>query len=175
MTARAWSLRLLELLWELGNYPAMHLFTAHLLCLTTVALSRYLAHDLNFGVRTRRGTAMAVESASVVMVRDEIGMIPNLISLSQRCKQRIRENIFLAVAIKIVFVGLALSSVLTELWVAVLVDGISVLLVLANSGRGLRSFKQSTNDAPIDDPIDDSVIITPRDVIASPTFKMSEV
>eukprot|EP00038_Savillea_parva_P004088 m.133965 g.133965 ORF g.133965 m.133965 type:complete len:172 (-) comp11371_c0_seq2:78-593(-) len=93
-----------------------------------------------------RGTAMAVESASVVMVRDEIGTIPDLISLSQRCKARIRENIVLAVSIKIVFVGLALSDTLASLWIAVVVDAVSVLLVLANSGRGLRSFNSKSVD-----------------------------
>eukprot|EP00038_Savillea_parva_P004089 m.133971 g.133971 ORF g.133971 m.133971 type:complete len:1017 (-) comp11371_c0_seq3:78-3128(-) len=92
------------------------------------------------------GTAMAVESASVVMVRDEIGTIPDLISLSQRCKARIRENIVLAVSIKIVFVGLALSDTLASLWIAVVVDAVSVLLVLANSGRGLRSFNSKSVD-----------------------------
>ena len=80
---------------------------------------------------------MAVESADVVILRDDIGAIPGLIELSKRCRLRIRQNITLAVSIKIIFVGLALSEVLAKLWVAVLVDAISVLLVLANSRRGM--------------------------------------
>jgi hypothetical protein len=77
---------------------------------------------------------MAVESADVVILRDDIGAIPGLVALSKRCRLRIRQNIALAVSIKILFVVLALTSVLAKLWVAVLVDAISVLLV-SRSGR----------------------------------------
>lgn len=91
---------------------------------------------------------MAVESADVVMINDDIGVLSDLLSLSQRCRRRIQENIVLAVAIKIVFVGLALSSVLAKLWVAVLVDGVSVFLVLANSRRGLVNLKPPNDASP---------------------------
>lgn len=92
------------------------------------------------------GTAMAVESASVVMLRDELLAIPYLVELSVLCKLRIRQNIGAAVLIKLIFVVLALTDTLTKLWVAVLVDAVSILLVMANSRRGIVDMKETETE-----------------------------
>jgi Cd2+/Zn2+-exporting ATPase len=80
------------------------------------------------------GTDAALETADVVLVTDDIGKVPALIGLSRKAMAIVRQNIFLALIVKGLFLILSLSGVAT-LWMAVLADDGAALLVILN---GLR-------------------------------------
>lgn len=82
---------------------------------------------------------MAIESGDVVMLTDNLAKLPHLIKLSRNCKRRVIENIAMTITIKLVFVILALTDTVRTLWIAILVDAVSILLVMANSARGSRA------------------------------------
>jgi Cd2+/Zn2+-exporting ATPase len=77
---------------------------------------------------------MAMETADVVLMHDDLRRIPDTIALSQRAHRVLWQNIALALGIKAAFFALALMGH-ASMWLAVLADmGVS-LLVVAN---GLR-------------------------------------
>ncbi|MBS0293522.1 MAG: cadmium-translocating P-type ATPase [Proteobacteria bacterium] len=98
-----------------------------------------LAHaDVGFAMGGARGTAMATETADVVLMHDDLRRIPDTIRLSQRTHHVLWQNITLALCVKAVFSMLALLGMAT-MWMAVLADmGVS-LLVVANGLRLRRA------------------------------------
>lgn len=92
------------------------------------------------------GSALAVTSADVVLLRDDLRLLPRLLLLS-RCTQRIiRQNVCLAILPKAIVVVLALSGVVAQaLWLAVVADVGSLLLVLLN---GMRPFAFNFDSSP---------------------------
>jgi len=80
------------------------------------------------------GTDMAMESADVVLMGGGIEKIPPLLKLSRRALGVIRQNIALALGLKLLFLGLTLAGEAT-LWMAVLADDGAALIVILN---GLR-------------------------------------
>jgi len=88
------------------------------------------------------GTALAVTAADVVILNDSLGHVTGAIRLSKACRSIIIQNITLAVLLKLGVLGLALYGV-AQLWMAVLVDVGSLLLVLANGTR-LLGFDMNT-------------------------------
>ncbi|HCU99307.1 MAG TPA: heavy metal translocating P-type ATPase [Chloroflexi bacterium] len=83
------------------------------------------------------GTAQALETADVVLMRDSIEMIPSLIHLGQLSLKIIRANIVVSLGLKGIFILAALFGVST-LWMAVLADMGATLLVTLNGMRLLR-------------------------------------
>lgn len=83
------------------------------------------------------GTDVAVETADVALLSDDLMRIPWTIRLAKRTMGLVKANIILALAIKAVFLVLALSGFAT-LWMAVLADTGSSLLVTANGLRAIR-------------------------------------
>ena len=83
------------------------------------------------------GSDTAIETADVALMDDELGKLPEFISLSRRTRRILVQNISFAIGIKVVFFGLALGS-LTTLWMAVFADVGASLLVVANGLRLLR-------------------------------------
>jgi len=83
------------------------------------------------------GTDTAIETADVALMRDDLEMVAEAIVLGRRTLGIIRFNIFFALAIKAVFLVLALLGH-TSLWLAVLADTGATLLVVANALRLLR-------------------------------------
>ena len=90
--------------------------------------------DLGVAMGGMHSTGMAMETADVVLMNDDLRRIPDLIQLSHRAHGVLWQNIGLALGIKLMFFALAITGH-ASMWLAVLADmGVS-LLVVAN---GLR-------------------------------------
>ena len=90
--------------------------------------------DIGFAMGGMHATGMAMETADVVLMNDDLRRIPDVVDLSQRAHSVLWQNIGLALGIKVAVFVLAVSGH-ASMWLAVLADmGVS-LLVVAN---GLR-------------------------------------
>jgi len=84
------------------------------------------------------GTDVAIETADVALMNDDLRKIPEFIRLSQKTHQILIQNISLALVTKLIFLIITLLNMGT-MWMAVFADvGVS-LLVVAN---GLRLLKK---------------------------------
>jgi Cd2+/Zn2+-exporting ATPase len=83
------------------------------------------------------GTDVALETADVALMTDDLGRLPYAFRLGRATLRNIRQNVSVALGLKLAFVVLAASGVAT-LWMAVLADTGASLLVTANSLRLLR-------------------------------------
>lgn len=80
------------------------------------------------------GSDAALESADVVLLSDQLGLIPSMIRLGRRANRIIRTNIFFAVVVKLIFVSLALMGQ-SHLALAIFADvGVTILVIM----NGLR-------------------------------------
>ncbi|MCS7065133.1 MAG: HAD-IC family P-type ATPase, partial [Fimbriimonadales bacterium] len=84
-----------------------------------------------------RGTDLAQEAASVVLMGDDLRHLPLFVRLSRTTMRLVKQNITLAVGVKLLFLGLALMGRAT-LWMAVFADMGASLLVIGNGLRLLR-------------------------------------
>ena len=92
--------------------------------------------DIGFAMGAA-GTATALETADVAIMDDDPRKIARFIRLSRDTAAILKQNIALALGIKIVFLALALSGHAT-LWMAVFADMGGSLLVVFNGLRLLR-------------------------------------
>ena len=92
--------------------------------------------DIGFAMGAA-GTATALETADVAIMDDDPRKIARFISLSRHTATILKQNITLALGIKVVFLSLALSGHAT-LWMAVFADMGGSLLVVFNGLRLLR-------------------------------------
>ena len=83
------------------------------------------------------GTAVALETADVALMADDLGKLSYAVRLGRATLSNIRINVGVALGLKLLFVGLAVSGLAT-LWLAVLADTGASLIVTANSLRLLR-------------------------------------
>ncbi|MGB1286399.1 MAG: heavy metal translocating P-type ATPase [Aggregatilineales bacterium] len=83
------------------------------------------------------GSAQAMETADVVLMRDDLTQLPFLFKLAKQTRTLIRQNIALTFVVKAIFLLLALFG-MTTLWVAVFADVGMSLLVTLNGMRPLR-------------------------------------
>jgi Cd2+/Zn2+-exporting ATPase len=83
------------------------------------------------------GTDTALETADVALMEDDLRRIPLFIELSRKTGAVLKQNITVAIGIKMVFLGLNFVE-LTTLWMAVFADMGASLIVVAN---GLRILK----------------------------------
>ena len=83
------------------------------------------------------GTDVALETADVALMADELGKIPYAIRLSRATSRNIRMNIGFSLALKAGFLVLAVAGAAT-LWMAVVADMGASLIVIANALRLLR-------------------------------------
>ncbi len=89
--------------------------------------------DIGFAMGAA-GTDVAMETADVVIMNDDLRRVAETVRLSRRTHAVLLQNIALALGIKAVFFGLALAGQAT-MWMAVFADmGASLLVV----GNGLR-------------------------------------
>jgi Cd2+/Zn2+-exporting ATPase len=84
------------------------------------------------------GTDAALETADVALMADELLKIPFAIRLSRATLRNIKTNIALSLALKAVFLVLAVAGA-ASLWMAVLADVGASLFVIANGLRPLRT------------------------------------
>jgi Cd2+/Zn2+-exporting ATPase len=90
--------------------------------------------DLGFAMGGAHSTGMAMETAAVVLMNDDLRRIPDTVRLARSAHGVLWQNIALALGVKAAFFALALAGMAT-MWMAVVADmGVS-LLVVAN---GLR-------------------------------------
>ena len=84
------------------------------------------------------GTDAALETADIALMADELFKIPFAIRLGRATLRNIRVNVTLSLALKAVFLALAVVGTAT-LWMAVVADMGASLLVIANGMRLLRA------------------------------------
>ncbi len=83
------------------------------------------------------GNDVALETADVVLMSDDLALLPFLVRLSRRTMGMVRQNIAFALALKAVAVAAAVDGWLT-LWLAILADMGATVLVTLNAARLLR-------------------------------------
>ncbi|MES2186070.1 MAG: heavy metal translocating P-type ATPase [Pseudomonadota bacterium] len=83
------------------------------------------------------GTDVAMETAGIVILHDDLRRVAETVRLSRRTYAVLWQNIVLALGIKLVFLGLAVAGLAT-MWMAVFADVGASLLVVANGLRMLR-------------------------------------
>lgn len=89
------------------------------------------------------GSDVAIETADVALLADNLDRLPVAIALARSTMRTIRQNIAVSLLVKIVFVALTVAGV-TNLWLAVAADMGTSLLVTLNALRLLRA----SNSAP---------------------------
>ena len=83
------------------------------------------------------GTDTAIETADVALMDDDLRKVPAFIRLSRQTSNILKQNIALALVIKVIFLGVTFAGIAT-MWMAVFADmGVS-LLVVFNGLRLLR-------------------------------------
>jgi Cd2+/Zn2+-exporting ATPase len=92
------------------------------------------------------GTDMAIETADVALMADDLVKLPWLVEHSRRTLSVVRTNIAFALGVKALFAALALGGFAT-LWGAIAADMGASLLVVLNGLRMLRAPRHSSQDA----------------------------
>jgi Cd2+/Zn2+-exporting ATPase len=94
--------------------------------------------DIGFAMGGVHSSDMAMDTAAVVLMHDDLRRIAQTVRLSRRTHRVLWQNISLALGVKALFCAMAFLGMAT-LWLAVLADmGIS-LLVVANGLRLRRN------------------------------------
>jgi len=76
------------------------------------------------------GSDVAIETANIALMNDRLELIPYLIRLSRKTISTIRFNIFLAIIVKLVFIGLAFAGY-SNLVLAIAADvGITLVVIM---------------------------------------------
>lgn len=83
------------------------------------------------------GTDTAIETADIALMQDDLSQVAETIKLGRRTLRIIQFNIVFALAVKAIFLVLALLGY-TSLWLAILADTGATLVVIANALRLLR-------------------------------------
>jgi Zn2+/Cd2+-exporting ATPase len=87
------------------------------------------------------GSAVAVETADIALMADDLHKLPHAISLARRTVNNMRQNITIAlVTVAVLLAGVLLGGV--TMAVGMLVHEASVLVVIANAMRLLRAGRQ---------------------------------
>jgi len=89
--------------------------------------------DLGFAIGAA-GTDVAVETAGIVILQDDLRRVAEVVRLSRRTRAVLLQNFAIALGLKLIFLGLAIAGV-ASMWMAVFADVGASLLVIAN---GLR-------------------------------------
>lgn len=91
----------------------------------------------DLGIAMGDGTDVARETADAALMTDRLTALPEAIALARATLGKIRQNIALAVGLKLLFLAGSLAGV-TGLWLAVLADTGATVLVTLNALRLLR-------------------------------------
>ena len=93
--------------------------------------------DVGFAIGAA-GTDVAVETAGIVILHDDLRRVAEVVHLSRRTRTVLMQNFAIALGLKLVFLGLAVAGV-ASMWMAVFADVGASLLVIANGLRLARS------------------------------------
>ena len=89
------------------------------------------------------GNAQVLETADVVLMKDDLSRLPFAVRLSRHVNNLIRQNVITSLSVKAI-VAIAAMAGLTPLWVAVFADiGISLIVTL----NGLRALRFEAENA----------------------------
>jgi Cd2+/Zn2+-exporting ATPase len=83
------------------------------------------------------GSDVALEAADVALMSDDLLKLPYMLRLARATVRNVRTNVAISLALKLAFLGLAVSGLAT-LWMAVLADTGATIIVVANALRLLR-------------------------------------
>ncbi len=86
------------------------------------------------------GTDVAIETADIALMSDNLTKLPWLIRHAKRTLRIIKQNIFFALSLKVIFIILAVFGIAT-LWMAIAADTGASLLVIFNGLRLMRGTK----------------------------------
>lgn len=89
------------------------------------------------GIAMGGGTDVALETADAAVLHGRVGDISQMVTLSKRAMNNIRQNITIALGLKAVFLVTTILGI-TGLWPAILADTGATVLVTANAMRLLR-------------------------------------
>ncbi len=84
------------------------------------------------------GTDVALETAAVALMADDLSKLPEAIAIGRQTERIIQQNLAFAIGEKVIFLGLAAAGMAT-LWMAIAADMGASLLVILN---GLRLLKR---------------------------------
>ena len=98
------------------------------------------------------GTDTALETADVALMADDLSKLPYAIELSRRSVKIIKQNIAFSLLVKVVFLSMIFFGIST-LWMAVLADTGSSLIVIANGMRLLRSTRPNMKKSNMTNPM----------------------
>ena len=90
------------------------------------------------GIAMGGGTDVALETADAAVLHGRVGDVAEMIALSKRTMANIRQNITIALGLKVVFLVTTIAGI-TGLWPAILADTGATVLVTANALRLLKS------------------------------------
>jgi Cd2+/Zn2+-exporting ATPase len=88
------------------------------------------------------GSAQAMETADVVLMQDDLTRLPAVLAIARRNRVIVKQNIALSLGLKLAFLALAIPGLAT-LWLAVLADVGTTVLVTLNGMRMLHSAKDA--------------------------------
>ena len=86
------------------------------------------------GVAMGGGTAVALETADAALLRERVSGVAELVALSRATLLNVKQNVGVAVGLKLVFLATTLAGV-TGLWPAILADTGATVLVTLNALR----------------------------------------
>ncbi|MGR3219553.1 MAG: heavy metal translocating P-type ATPase [Candidatus Anammoxibacter sp.] len=86
----------------------------------------------------KSGADIALESADVTIMSDDLSKLPIAIELGRQTMRVIKQNICIAILLKVIFLALTVPGI-TTLWMAVGADMGASLIVIMNSLRLLRN------------------------------------
>jgi len=89
------------------------------------------------GIAMGSGTDVALETADAAITHNRLTELPRMIAIARATHTTIRQNISIALGLKLVFLVTTLLG-MTGLWIAVLADSGATALVTANALRLLR-------------------------------------
>jgi Cd2+/Zn2+-exporting ATPase len=84
------------------------------------------------------GSDVALETADIALMADELLKIPYTFRLSRATVRNIKVNVAISLVMKVGFVALAIAGTAT-LWMAVVADTGASIIVIANALRLLRA------------------------------------
>ncbi len=91
------------------------------------------------------GTDTAIETADITLMQDDLSKVAEAIHFGRRTVRVIKTNIAFALVVKAIFLVLALLGH-TSLWLAILADTGTTLLVIINALSLLKSSSKKSND-----------------------------
>ncbi|MDN5894665.1 MAG: cation-transporting P-type ATPase, partial [Nocardioides sp.] len=109
----------------------------------------------NIGVaRGAAGSAVAIETADIALMGDNLLKLPEAISLARRTVANMRQNIVIAVGtVALLLMGVLLGGV--TMAIGMLVHEVSVLVVIVNAMRLLRRRQDTSPVSPAEERTED--------------------